>query len=114
MSDQDMTDKSRSGVKTLAIRLEPSMHAQLSLIAQLRGTTLTDEIREAIQQRLDAAKTTPELTAQAGSALDALQDEVTARRAAIAALFGDSVTEPAPDAAEPKRGTRRRSGGEPQ
>ncbi|GAA1771650.1 hypothetical protein [Nostocoides vanveenii] len=111
MSDQDMTEKSRSGVKTLAIRLEPSMHAQLSLIAQLRGTTLTDEIREAIQQRLDAAKSTPELTARAGSALDALQDEVTARRAAIVALFGGGVPEPAPDTDEPKPGARRRSGG---
>ena len=57
MSDQDMTEKSRSGVKTLAIRLEPSMHAQLSLIAQLRGTTLTADVRRILAASPTAADT---------------------------------------------------------
>ena len=30
-----------AGVKTLAIRLEPDVHTQLTLIAQLRGSTIT-------------------------------------------------------------------------
>ena len=111
MSEVDMTKESRGGVKTLAIRLDPTMHAQLSLIAQLRGTTLTDEIRAAIEERLTAAKTASDLVTQAGSALDALQEEVTVKRAAIVALFGDSVPEPTPSEATTKASPRSRSGG---
>lgn len=108
MSEVDMTNPSRSGsVKTLAIRLDPKMHAQLSLIAQLRGTTLTDEIRDAIQDRLAGAKAAPELVTQAGSALDALQDEVTARKAAIEALFGDTVPATAAETPSSKPTTSR-------
>lgn len=111
MSEVDMTKESRAGVKTLAIRLDPTMHAQLSLIAQLRGTTLTDEIRAAIEERLTASKTAPDLVTQAGSALDALQEEVTVKRAAIVALFGDSVPEPTPADATTKASSRSRTGG---
>ena len=111
MSELDMTEKGRSGVKTLAIRLDPTMHAQLSLIAQLRGTTLTDEIRAAIEDRLTAAKTAPDLVTQAGSALDALHEEVSTKRAAIVALFGDSVPEPTPAEAVTKPIPRSRTGG---
>ena len=32
-------------MKTLAIRLDDELHAQLSVLAQLSGTSLTDEIR---------------------------------------------------------------------
>lgn len=97
-----------SGVKTLAIRLEPADHTQLSLIAQLRGTTITDEIRTAIEAHMTAAKTTPELAAQADSVLADIEREAAARRQAIATLFGDepSTGEPADSPATPRRGRK--------
>ncbi len=78
----------KAGVKTLAIRLEPDLHAQLSLIAQLRASTITDEIRTAIEAHIALAKTAPELAAQAGNVLEDIEREAVARRAAIATLFG--------------------------
>lgn len=97
MSTPDMTQESnqKNGVKTLAIRLDPATHAQLSLIAQLRGTTLTDEIRSALDAHLANAKDAPELAAHADQALADLEADMAARRAAIANLFGtDAPTEP--------------------
>lgn len=84
----------RPGVKTLAIRLEPDLHAQLSLIAQLRSATITDEIKAALDAHIGAVKHTPELAARAGSVLEDIEREALARRTAIATLFGDE--QPAP------------------
>ena len=50
-------------MKTLAIRLDDELHAQLSVLAQLSGTSLTDEIEHEAQARQAAIATlfgTPE------------------------------------------------------
>jgi predicted DNA-binding protein len=87
----------KAGVKTLAIRLEPDLHAQLSLIAQLRGSTITDEIRTAIEAHITAAKTTPELAAQSQAVLDDIERDAMARREAIATLFDIPTDQPSDD-----------------
>jgi predicted DNA-binding protein len=130
MSIQDSSSTGKAGVKTLAIRLEPETHAQLSLIAQLRGHTITDELKAAVDAHIAGVKQTPELAARAGSVLEDIEREALARRTAIATLFGDeqpalvttadaSPAAPAPDAAtattataEPNARSRgRREGG---
>jgi hypothetical protein len=105
MSILDNGSTGRSGVKTLAIRLEPDLHAQLSLIAQLRGATITDEIKAALEAHIKAAKTMPELSGRAEAVLADIERDATARRAAIATLFGTTEPEPAATAAaEPSTG----------
>jgi predicted DNA-binding protein len=101
MSITDTGSNVKAGVKTLAIRLEPDLHAQLSLIAQLRDSTLTDEIRTAIEAHIALAKTAPELAAQADSVLEIIEREAIARRAAIATLFGIEPFEEAAPADDP-------------
>ena len=88
MSTPDNGASRGTGVKTLAIRLEPDLHAQLSLIAQLRGSTITDEIRTAVEAHITSAKTAPELAAQAASVLEDIARQAVTRREAIATLFG--------------------------
>src|SRR5205807_399347 len=39
-------------MKTMAIRLQDDVHAQLSVVAQLDGTTVAEEIRQAIEGHL--------------------------------------------------------------
>ncbi len=104
---------SRGSVKTLAIRLEPDVHAQLSLIAQLRGRTITDEIRTALEAHLAAAKAAPELAAQADSVLDEIEREASARREAIATLFGTSVATETPSQSGEASGAKGRRGSRP-
>lgn len=106
MSTPDEPTNKGGGVEKLAIRLEPEMHAQLSLIAQLRGSTITDEFRAALVAHIEAAKSAPELASKADTALADIEREAALRREAIAALF-------AADAAAPKgapRGSRKAGG----
>ncbi len=106
MSLADNGSTGRPGVKTLAIRLEPDLHAQLSLIAQLRGATITDEIKAALEAHIKAAKSMPELSGRADAVLADIERDATARRAAIATLFGTADPEAAAlaAAAEPPSG----------
>lgn len=81
------------------------MHAQLSLIAQLRGSTITDEFRAALVAHIEAAKSAPELASKADTALADIEREATLRREAIAALFAaDAPPKGAP------RGSRKAGG----
>ena len=99
MSIQDTGSTGKAGVKTLAIRLEPETHAQLSLIAQLRGNTITDEIKAALDAHIAGVKQTPDLAARAGSVLEDIERDALARRTAIATLFGSEAPAPATAAA---------------
>lgn len=105
MSSTDMSGAPAGrGVKTLAIRLEPELHAQLSLIAQLRSSTITDEIRQAIEAHIASVKASPELASKADGVLDDIERQAADRRAAIATLFGDGT----PPAQTPRgRGARK-------
>ncbi|MFH5227297.1 hypothetical protein [Antrihabitans spumae] len=110
MSTPDEVSSKTSGVKTLAIRLEPEMHAQLTLIAGLRGSTVTDEFRAALVAHIEAAKNAPELANKADTALADIEREAALRRDAIASLFG---AEQPPTAGSRSRPTRKSTGGSP-
>lgn len=112
-SDSGTTSKN-AGVKTLAIRLEPDLHAELTLIAQLREQTVTDEIREAIETHIVRIKSNPEWAVKADDVLADIERQATARRDAFARLFGtteqtDTASNP-PAAAPPKESRSKRAG----
>ncbi len=86
-----MTEGTRGGVKTLAIRLPDELHAQLALVAQLDGISLTDAIRQAIEALIERKRGQGDLAARAAEALEEIEREATARREAIRALFGPTV-----------------------
>ena len=77
--------------KTLAVRVEEGLHAQLRFIAQLTGNSLADEIRQAIQARIAAAQQDPELVARAEQTRLEIEREAAARRDAIAGFFGKTA-----------------------
>jgi len=77
-------------MKTLAIRLDDELHAQLSVLAQLSGTSLTDEIRQALGAHLKAKRANPELSERAKAVSEEIEHEAQARQAAITTLFGGS------------------------
>ena len=76
-------------MRTVAIRLEDELHAQLGMIAKLEELTLTDALRQAIDQWIDERRTNPELQARAQAVLEDIEREATTRRGAIEALLGD-------------------------
>jgi predicted transcriptional regulator len=102
-------------VKTLAIRLEDDLHAQLTMVAQLGELTITDAIRQAIDQWIELKRSQPELAARAQSVLDEIENDAAQRRSAIATLFGGSsdgtpATTDQPEGETPQRRTRGKGG----
>ena len=79
-------------MKTLAIRLEEDQHAQLGMIAKLEELTVTDAIRQAIDQWIESKRANPELQRRAEAILADIDHEAATRRGAIAALMGNEST----------------------
>lgn len=101
--------------KTLGVRIEEGLHAQLSFIAQLEGATIADEIRRSIEARVQAAQDDPELVARAEIVNAEIQREAQARRQAIAGFFGKAAVTGAADESEPtRRGSSRRTSARPE
>ncbi|UVJ38067.1 hypothetical protein [Arthrobacter sp. CJ23] len=82
------TNDAQANVKKLGIQLEPDMHAQLTLIAQLQGSTLTDEIRKALTAHVASVKAGGDLATHAEAAMAEIERDAAARREAISSLFG--------------------------
>lgn len=76
-------------VKTLAIRLDEDLHARLSVIALLAGSTVTDEIRTALEQHVASRSTDADLSARAEAARAEIERDAQARQQAIAEMFGN-------------------------
>lgn len=109
---QTLSPSDSPGYKTLAIRLDLTLHAQLSVIAQLRGTTITDEIRQAIEAHLTTCRSDPTLTAKADAVREDIERDAQTRRLAIASLFDEAATTAPAQVAEPSTQRRgRRTGG---
>jgi predicted DNA-binding protein len=97
----------RGGVKTLAIRLPDELHAQLVLVASLEALSLTDTIRQAIEELIERKRADGDLAAQAAKALEEWEQEAQVRKQALQALLGPHA--PASDEPGPARGRSRRS-----
>jgi hypothetical protein len=78
-------------MKTMAIRLEEDQHAQLTMIAQLEELTVTDAIRQAIDQWVEARRSNPQLQQRAEAVLAEIERDASTRRGAIAALLGNET-----------------------
>lgn len=73
-------------MKTMAIRLEDDLHAQLNVIASLEEQTVTDIIRASILAYIESRKDA--VSSKADAALEEIERDAQARRQAIADLFG--------------------------
>lgn len=105
-------NESAPGVKTLGIRLQPAVHAQLSFIAQLRDGTITDEIQLAIAEHIARAKDDKDLRSRADEARAQVEREAAARQEAIANLFAEAPQSAAAESETSKvRPTRRNQKG---
>lgn len=74
-------------MKTLAIRLEDEQHARLSILAKLSDQSVTDVIRQAIDERLTHLAADPEVSAKAEALTAQIEKDAAEQRAAIADLF---------------------------
>jgi hypothetical protein len=95
-------------MKTIAARFDDQVFELLALVAQLEETTIVDEIRQGVEMLLSLKLSNGELAERAEAALQEIDREAAAKRAAIAGLIGaasDSEAKPKP---KPKSTSRRR------
>ena len=96
------TDKAKD-YKTLAIRLNDDVHAQLQVIARLQETSIAAEIQQAIDAHLDAKRSDKELGSRAAAVLESIEAEAKQRQNAIASLFAEQPTDTTSKASAAKR-----------
>ncbi len=75
-------------MKTVAIKVDDELHAQLMAIAALEGVTATELIRDAVVNHLKAKQEDGSLAARAEAVLEDIEREAASKRDAIAAMFG--------------------------
>ncbi len=75
-------------MKTVAIKVEDELHAQLMAIAQLEGVTATELIRDGLINHLKAKQEDGSLAARAEAVLEDIEREAASKRKAISAMFG--------------------------
>jgi hypothetical protein len=96
-------------LKTIALRVDEGLHAQLRFIAQLNDSSISEEIRRAIEARIATAQDDPELVSRAQQARDEIEREAAARSTAIAGFLGKPAITAAVEQAEPAARGRRTS-----
>jgi predicted DNA-binding protein len=94
-------------MKTMAIRLEEDTSAQLTVLAQLEGTSVADLIRQAIERLIADKRSEGDLAGRAQAALADIDREALARKAAIETLFGSPEPDAAPAPSPSRRGGKR-------
>lgn len=99
---EGMPEQHEQQFRTIAVRVQESLHTKLSFIAQLAGTSLSEEIRQAIEGRINTAQDDPELIARAQAAREAIEREAAAKSAAIAGFMGSTAVRSTPAS---RRGT---------
>jgi predicted DNA-binding protein len=74
-------------IRTLAIRLEPELHARLTMLAKLAAMSVADLIRSAIEDKLKDLAADPEITDRAKDLSEAIEREAAEQREALSALI---------------------------
>jgi hypothetical protein len=93
------------GFKTIGVKLPDPVHAQLTLIANLDGISLTDAIRQAIEGYIERKRGEGDLAERAARALDEIEREAATRRDALQSLFGQhaqAATDTGPSRRRPR------------
>ena len=95
--------------KTIAIRLDDDLHAAATAVAQLQGISLTELIRTAIENYLQAQRDGGQLASQAEQALAEIEAEAESRRKAIQGLLTPGVEAPVAEAKTTTAGRGRKT-----
>lgn len=107
ITEPAQAEQQEQHLRTIAVRVDESLHAQLRFIAQLSGGTIADEIRRAIEHRITTAQDDPDLIARAQQVREEIEREAAARSAAIAGFMGTTaLTGTAEETTKPRRAAK--------
>lgn len=100
--------KSNDAMRTLAVRVTPDYHAQLTMVAQVDGISLTDLMMKALDSYMAARREAPEFKAKVQAALEEAEAQMARTRAILLGTLPDEgVGEAGADAPATGRGRRK-------
>lgn len=104
-----MPEPKGSDVRTLAVRVSPDYHAQLSMVAQVDGISLTDLMMQALDNHMASRREAPDFKAKAQQALEDAEAQMARTRAMLLGTLpeGSSPSEAGGTASATGRGRRK-------
>jgi hypothetical protein len=104
-----MPEPKGSDLRTLAVRVSPDFHAQLSMVAQVDETSLTDLMMLALENHIAARREASDFKAKVQAALEEAEAQMARTRAMLLGTLpeGASSSEPGADAPATGRGRRK-------
>jgi hypothetical protein len=103
-----MPEPKGNDVRTLAVRVSPDYHAQLSMVAQVDEMSLTDLMMAALDNHMAARREAPDFQAKAQKALEDAEAQMARTRAMLLGTLPEGAAPSAPGADAPATGRSRR------
>jgi len=102
--------KENSTQRTIAVRVSPDFHAQLSMVAQVDGVPLTDLMMTALENHVASRREADDFKAKVQQALEEAEAQMARTRAMLLGTLPEGApTEPSDD--QPAAGRSRRKDG---
>jgi hypothetical protein len=101
-----MPEPKGSDLRTLAVRVHPDYHAQLTMVAQVDGISLTDLMMKALDSYVVSRRDAPDFKAKVQAALEEAEAQMGRTKAMLLGTLPE--TEPAGEAEPPATGRGRR------
>ena len=95
-----MAEPKNSDVRTIALRVSPDYHVQITVVAQVDEITLVDLIQRALDKYVAERRAAPDFQEKVAAALA----EAEAQMARTCAMLLGTVTEPSADAPATNKG----------
>jgi HicB family len=103
-----MPEPKTSDVRTLAVRVSPDFHAQLSMVAQVDEVSLTDLMMIALQNHVAARREAPDFKEKVQAALADAEAQMARTRAMLLGTLPEGASgETSTDAPATGRGRRK-------
>jgi hypothetical protein len=100
--------KTPSDVRTLAVRVTPDFHAQLSMVAQVDEVSLADMMMTALQNHVAARRDAPDFKEKVQAALSEAEAQMARTKAMLLGTLPENATaETGTDAPATSRGKRK-------
>ncbi len=101
-------DHLRNSGRTLAVRVSPDFHAQLSMVAKVDEMSLVDLIMQALENHVAARREAPDFQAKVQQALDEAEAQMARTKAMLLGTLPEAAAPSGPAAETPATGRGRR------
>jgi hypothetical protein len=103
-----MPEPKGNDLRTIAVRVTPDVHAQLSMVAQVDEVSLTDLMMLALQNHIAARREAPDFQAKVQQALEDAEAQMARTKAMLLGTLPEAATGETSSSAPTTSRTRRK------